>query len=400
MAALSALAEIFRVFLRLGLTSFGGPVAHLGYFHKTFVEELRWLSEREFSSLVSICQFLPGPASSQVGMGIGLLRAGVMGAFLAWMGFILPSAVLLVAFGYGLTAWTDAIPTGLLAGLKLAAVAVVAQAVWTMANNFCPDRARVSLAVGGAAGTLLLPTPLAPLLMLVLGGVLGPWLRIAPKTEPRGGRQAFPVRRSLSLACLVLLILLLALPLVLPETVPFLADSHTLALFHSFFSSGALVFGGGHVVLPLLQATVVSPGWLTVNEFLAGYGAAQAVPGPIFSLAAYLGTVLDPTPNGWQGALFCLGAIYLPSFLLLIGILPFWAAVRNHPYMEKVQMGINAAVAGVLLAALYDPIWKSAVTDSRAFLLALTAFTGLKFWKVPSWLVVLLCAMAGWAWLT
>ncbi len=398
MAVLSSLSHIFRVFLRLGLTSFGGPVAHIGYFHKTFVQELRWLSEREFSHLVAICQFLPGPASSQVGMGIGLLRAGVAGAFLAWLGFILPSAVLMVALGYGLTTWTDTIPAGLLTGLKLAAVAVVAQAVWTMANNFCPDRARVSLAVGGAAGTLLIPTPLAPLLMLVLGGVLGPWLRSEPKAEPRGDRS-FPIRGTLSVICLVLLILLLVLPPVLPIVAPSLATSHALELFHSFFSSGALVFGGGHVVLPLLQATVVSPGWLTVNEFLAGYGAAQAVPGPLFSLAAYLGTVLDPTPNGWQGALFCLGAIYLPSFLLLIGILPFWTAVQSHPYMEKAQRGINAVVVGILLAALYTPIWKSAVTDSRAFLLALTAFTTLKFWKVPSWLVVILCAVIGWLWL-
>ncbi len=399
MAVLSSLSHIFRVFLRLGLTSFGGPVAHIGYFHKTFVQELRWLSEREFSHLVAICQFLPGPASSQVGMGIGLLRAGVAGAFLAWLGFILPSAVLMVALGYGLTTWTDTIPAGLLTGLKLAAVAVVAQAVWTMANNFCPDRARVSLAVGGAAGTLLIPTPLAPLLMLVLGGVLGPWLRSEPKAELRGDRS-FPIRGTLSVICLVLLILLLVLPPVLPIVAPSLAASHALELFHSFFSSGALVFGGGHVVLPLLQATVVSPGWLTVNEFLAGYGAAQAVPGPLFSLAAYLGTVLDPTPNGWQGALFCLGAIYLPSFLLLIGILPFWTAVQSHPYMEKAQRGINAVVVGILLAALYTPIWKSAVTDSRAFLLALTAFTALKFWKVPSWLVVILCAVVGWLWLT
>ena len=396
---MTSLAEIFRIFLRLGLTSFRGPVAHLGYFHKTFVQELRWLSEREFSSLVSICQFLPGPASSQVGMGIGLMRAGIAGAFLAWVGFILPSAVLLVAFGYGLTTWTDAIPVGLLAGLKLAAVAVVAQAIWTMANRFCPDRVRLSIAVGGAAGTLLIPTPLAPLIMIALGGVLGQGLKSESKTEPASDK-AFSISRTLSIVCLVLLILLLVLPLVLPQIAPALVGSHLLELFHSFFSTGALVFGGGHVVLPLLQATVVSPGWLTVNEFLAGYGAAQAVPGPIFSLAAYLGTVLGPTPNGWQGALFCLSAIYLPSFLLLIGILAFWATLRSHPRMEKVQLGINAAVVGILLAALYNPIWKSAVNDSRSFILAMAAFTCLKYWQVPSWLVVIMCAGIGWVWLT
>ena len=396
---MKSLAEIFRIFLRLGLTSFGGPVAHLGYFHKTFVQELRWLSEREFSSLVSICQFLPGPASSQVGMGIGLLRAGVAGAFLAWIGFILPSAALLVAFGYGLITWTNVIPVGLLAGLKLAAVAVVAQAVWTMANRFCPDRVRLSIAVGGAAGTLLIPTPLAPLLMLACGGVVGQWLKSDPGKESPSDKE-IPISRGLSIICLILLALLLVLPLVLPQIAPALANRHLLELFHSFFSTGALVFGGGHVVLPLLQATVVSPGWLSVNEFLAGYGAAQAVPGPIFSLAAYLGTVLGPLPNGWQGALFCLSAIYLPSFLLLIGILPFWATLRSHPRMGKVQVGINAAVVGVLLAALYDPIWKSAVTDSRAFILGVAAFTCLKYWQVPSWLVVILCAGIGWVWLT
>jgi len=399
MATLSSLFQVFGVFLRLGLTSFGGPVAHIGYFHKTFVQELRWLSEREFSNLVAICQFLPGPASSQVGMGIGLLRAGVAGALAAWTGFLLPSAALLVALGYGLTTWTHTVPAGLLTGLKLAAVAVVTQAVWTMASNFCPDRVRFSLAVGGAAGIRLIPVPWVPWLMLVLGGILGQRLRSESPAEPRSD-QALAISRALSLVCLILLLLLLVLPLILPAWVPSLADSHVLELFHSFFSSGALVFGGGHVVLPLLQATVVSPGWLSVDEFLAGYGAAQAVPGPIFSLAAYLGTVLGPTPNGWQGALFCLAAIYLPSFLLLFGILPFWVAVRNHPYMERGQMGINAVVVGILLAALYDPIWKSAVTDGRAFILALVAFASLKFWKVPSWLVVAMCAAAGGLWLT
>lgn len=394
MSTLTALAELFKIFLRLGLTSFGGPVAHLGYFHETFVRELRWLSDQEFAHLVSICQFLPGPASSQVGMGIGLLRAGVAGALVSWVGFILPSAVLLVAFGYGVSTWPHVIPDGLLAGLKLAAVAVVAQAVWTMANSFCPDRARFSLAVGGAAGALLIPNPLAPLLMLAVGGVVGQWLP-KPTIEPREEKE-FQISRSLSVACIVILIFFLVGPIAVGTVV----QSHPLDLFHRFFSSGALVFGGGHVVLPLLQATVVSPGWLTANEFLAGYGAAQAVPGPIFSLAAYLGTVLDPQPNGWQGALFCLGAIYLPSFLLLIGILPFWASMRSHPRMARAHLGINAVVVGVLLAALYSPIWRSAVVDSRSFILALTALLCLRMWKLPSWLIVGICAVAGWLWLT
>lgn len=395
MTTLNALADLFRIFLRLGMTSFGGPVAHLGYFHNTFVQERHWLTEREFANLVSICQFLPGPASSQVGMGIGLLRAGVAGALVAWVGFILPSAILLVGFGYGVSTWPHIIPPGLLAGLKLAAVAVVTQAVWNMANNFCPDRPRFTLAVGGAAGTLLIPNALAPLIVLVLGGVIGQWLTFNPQTGPRE-EKTFQISRTLSVASLVVLAVILVGPIFIGTIV----ESHPLDLFHRFFSTGALVFGGGHVVLPLLQATVVSPGWLTANEFLAGYGAAQAVPGPIFSLAAYLGTVLGPQPNGWQGALFCLGAIYLPSFLLLIGILPFWVSLRSYPRMAKAQFGLNAVVVGILLAALYDPIWKSAVVDARSFIIALTAFMGLKIWRIPSWMVVGICAAFGWLWLT
>lgn len=393
------LGEVFRVFLRLGLTSFGGPVAHLGYFHEAFVQRRKWLTARDYGNLVAICQFLPGPASSQVCIGIGLARAGMAGAFLAWIAFLLPSVLVMVAFGYGVTVWRDSIPPGLLTALKTVAVAVVAQAVWRMANQFCPDRVRVSMAALGAAGSLLIPSPLAPLVMMGLAAVAGQWLALDDK-EPSSATQEFGVGRGLSVFCLALLAVLLAAPALLSGLVPALADHQLVKVFLSFFSSGSLVFGGGHVVLPLLQATVVSPGWVTSNEFLAGYGAAQAVPGPLFSLSAYLGTVLEPHPSGWQGALFCLAAIYLPSFLLLFGVLPFWSAVQRHRPVQKAQMGINAAVVGVLLAALYQPIWVSAVTDARTFLMALAAFTGLVFWRVPSWLLVIVAAAVGWLWLT
>lgn len=393
------LGEVFRVFLRLGLTSFGGPVAHLGYFHEAFVQRRGWLTARDYGNLVAICQFLPGPASSQVCIGIGLARAGLAGAFLAWIAFLLPSVLVMVAFGYGVMVWRDSIPPGLLTALKTVAVAVVAQAVWRMANQFCPDRVRVSMAVVGAAGSLLIPSPLAPLLMMGLAAVAGQWLALDAK-EPPSATRALGIGRGLSVFCLVLLAVLLAAPALLSGLAPTLANHQLVKVFLSFFSSGSLVFGGGHVVLPLLQATVVSPGWVTPSEFLAGYGAAQAVPGPLFSLSAYLGTVLAPFPSGWQGALFCLAAIYLPSFLLLFGVLPFWAAVQRHRPVQKAQLGINAAVVGVLLAALYQPIWVSAVTDGRTFLVALAAFTGLVFWRVPSWLLVIVAAIAGWLWLT
>lgn len=394
---MQASIEVFKVFLRLGCTSFGGPVAHLGYFHRAFVNEKRWLSEEEYANLVAVCQFLPGPASSQVAIGIGLMRAGMAGALLAWAGFLLPSAVLLSALGFGLTSFAQSVPMGLLAGLKTAAVAVVAQAVWTMAGRFCTDRERVTLAVLGAAGTLLIPTPAAPLIMLVLGGLLGQRLPHGAAAAVAG--QGLRIRRGVSLSCLILLALCLTVPALTSGLFDTPFAGHWIDLFHSFLSAGSLVFGGGHVVLPLLQATVVTPGWVTTEQFLAGYGAAQAVPGPLFSLAAYLGTVKDPSPNGWLGALYCLGAIYLPSFLLLIGVLPFWTEVRSRAFMRKVQEGLNAVVVGILLAALYEPIWTATVHDSSAFLLAVAAFVGMKYWNAPSWLVVILCAAAGWIFL-
>src|SRR5262249_45472733 len=340
--------EVLAVFLKLGLTSFGGPVAHLGYFHTEFVERRRWLDEQSYVDLVALCQFLPGPASSQVGIGTGLLRAGIPGALAAWVGFTLPSAVAMVLFAYGLGTLEDALGTGWLHGLKIAAVAVVAQAVWGMAQSLCPDRARATLAVMAAVVVLLAPSALGQIGAIAAGGVIGLALLRDDAGAP-GSALDVPIGRGFALACLALFFALLAgLPL-LAAAVP----SQPLALIDSFYRSGSLVFGGGHVVLPLLQAEVVPRGWVTNDAFLAGYGAAQAVPGPLFTFAAYLGAVMRPEPNGWLGATICLVAIFLPSFLLVFGALPFWAALRGAPRAQAALRGINAAVVGLLLAALY-----------------------------------------------
>ena len=386
---------LFRIFLRLGLTSFGGPVAHLGYFHEEFVRQRRWLTESDYANLVALCQFLPGPASSQVGIGLGMMRRGIPGGFAAWLGFTLPSAGLMLLFGYGIATWQDAIPPGMLDGLKAVAVAVVAHAVWGMGQRFCPDARLVTVAVLGVAGTLLIPSAFAPMIVIVLGGLAGALLG-GDESGQEARDQAFPtVSHRWSIACVaVFALLLFGLPLVSVQW-----ESHTLALINSFFRTGALVFGGGHVVLPLLQSTVVAPGWVTRSDFLSGYGAAQAVPGPLFSLSAYLGTVSGVEPNGWMGGLICLAAIYLPSFLLLIGVGPFWMAVKNHRYAAPVQAGVNAAVVGILLAALYDPIWTSTIVSARHFLQFIAAYALLAFWRLPSWAVVLISAVTGWWWL-
>lgn len=385
--------RVFWIFLQLGLTSFGGPVAHLGYFHEAFVRRRRWLAEQDYADLVALGQFLPGPASSQVGIGIGLAQAGLFGSVMAWLGFTLPSAALLTAFGYGITAWQDAVPAGFLVGLKAAATAVVAQAVWHMAQRFCRPRRYMALTLLAAGGTLAWTAPWALPAVILASGAVGLFIPRADVKAPAPARPLFAVPRPLALACLAtFLALLLVLPLA-ARSLP----SHAWDLFHSFFQSGALVFGGGHVILPLLQSTVVSPGWVTHPDFLSGYGAAQAVPGPLFTLAAYLGAVAMPEPNGWRGALLCLGAIYLPSFLLLIGIAPFWDALKRYDRAQRALAGINAAVVGILLAVLYDPIWTSAVTSAWRFLLALLNFSLLAFWRVPPWLVVILSAALGWA---
>jgi chromate transporter len=382
--------EVLAVFLRLGLTSFGGPVAHLGYFHTEFVEHRRWLDERAYVDLVALCQFLPGPASSQVGIGTGLLRAGLPGAFAAWVGFTLPSALALVLFAYGVGTLETALGAGWLHGLKIAAVAVVAQAVWGMARSLCPDRPRATLAVFGAVLVLLVPSVWGQIGAIASGGLIGVALLREGATTP-GSALHVPIGRTFALVSLALFFALLGgLPL-LAAAIP----SQSLALLDSFYRSGSLVFGGGHVVLPLLQAEVVPPGWVSNDAFLAGYGAAQAVPGPLFTFSAYLGAVMGPQPNGWLGATICLIAVFLPSFLLVFGALPFWAALRGEPRAQAALRGVNAAVVGLLLAALYRPVWTSAIMAPVDFALAIAAFLVLAFWKWPPWLVVVLAALAG-----
>jgi chromate transporter len=385
-----SVAEIFLTALRLGLTSFGGPVAHLGYFRDEYVARKRWLDERAYADLVALCQFLPGPASSQVGLGIGLMKGGVAGALAAWIGFTLPSALLLLAFAYGVDAFGHALDGGWLHGLKVVAVAVVAQAVWGMARSLCPDRERFTLAVLATLLALAVPGALGQIGAIVAGGLIG-WRLFNPSAAKEHLAMAVPVGRTFGIANLAAFFLLLvALPLGSA-----LYPAQWLQLADSFYRSGSLVFGGGHVMLPLLQAEVVPPGWVSNDAFLAGYGAAQAIPGPLFTFTAYLGAIMGPEPNGWRGAALCLVAIFLPSFLLVFGALPFWAELRRLRAMQAALMGVNAAVVGLLLAALYHPVWTSAIATPGDFALGLAAFAALVFWKVPPWLVVALAALGG-----
>ena len=380
--------EVLGAFLKLGCSSFGGPVAHLGYFRAEFVGRRGWLDEAAYADIVALCQFLPGPASSQVGLSLGLLRAGLPGAACAWLGFTLPSALALILFGYGVGAVSGLAGAAWLHGLKIVAVAVVAQAVWQMARSLAPDRPRASLAVAAAVLTLAIPSTLGQVAAIALGALVG-WRWLA--RDDAAPASVLPLRlgRAWSVAALAAFFLLLAgLPLAAAAS-----GSHAMALIDSFYRSGALVFGGGHVVLPLLQAAVVPPGWIGNDAFLAGYGAAQAVPGPLFTFAAYLGTVMSPSPQGWQGGLLCLVAIFLPSFLLVIGVLPFWSELRRQAGVQAALRGVNAAVVGLLLAALYRPVWTSAIFAAPDFILGLVAFLLLAFWRVPPWLVVILGAL-------
>jgi chromate transporter len=381
--------EVLQVFTRLGLTSFGGPVAHLGYFRTEIVERRRWLDDQAYADLVALCQFLPGPASSQVGIAIGVKRAGLLGGLAAWLGFTLPSAALMIAVALGVGQLGDT-GTDWLHGLKVVAVAVVAQAVWGMARTLAPDRTRATLAILAAVATLLWPTSLGQVLVIVASGLFG-WraLRVEAPAAPRPWRVA--VGRGLAIGCWVLFVaLLLGLPLLRAAS-----PSHAVAMFDSFYRAGALVFGGGHVVLPLLQAEVVPPGWLSDAQFIAGYGAAQAVPGPLFTFAAYLGAVQAPAPNGVAGGLLALAAIFLPAWLLVLGSLPFWEQLRALPAAQGVLRGVNAGVVGILLAALYTPVWTSAIAAPPDLALALLCFGLLVFWKQPPWLVVLIGGLAG-----
>ncbi|HEX3245613.1 MAG TPA: chromate efflux transporter [Chloroflexota bacterium] len=381
--------EVLAAATRLGLTSFGGPVAHLGYFRAEYVERRKWVDEQTYADLVALCQFLPGPASSQVGIALGIIRAGVPGGLAAWLGFTLPSAVMLIAFAYGVQSLGGA-DAGWLHGLKIVAVAVVAQAVWGMARTLAPDRQRATLALVTAIALLIWPTAVGQVAALAMAALVGwRWLRGgAPSAAPP---IYCPIGRRMAMTAWgILLVLLLVLPLLRGVT-----GNQSVAVFDSFFRVGSLVFGGGHVVLPLLQAEVVPPGWVTNELFIAGYGAAQAVPGPLFTFSAYLGAVMAAPPNGLAGALLALAAMFAPSFLLVIGALPFWDSLRRNQSFASALRGINAAVVGLLLAALYSPVFTSAITSAADLALALGAFCLLMFWKVPPWAVVALSAAAG-----
>jgi chromate transporter len=382
--------EVLGIFLKLGLSCFGGPIAHIGYFRDEFVLRRRWIDEHAFADLVGLCQFLPGPASSQVGFSIGLMRAGYLGALAAWTGFTLPSAVALVLFAYGAAALNGPVGSGLLHGLKLTAVAIVAQAVWGMARNLCPDRERASIAVAAALIILLSSSSILQVAAIVLGAFVGLWL-CRSDAQPPSGHVEMPVSRTAGLVALaVFFLLLLGLPVLRSLT-----GSTGLALFDAFYRSGALVFGGGHVVLPLLREAFVTPGWLSDDAFLAGYGAAQAVPGPLFTFAAYLGTVVSPEPHGLAGAALGLLGIFLPGMLVLLGALPFWDAFRSRAGAQAMMRGVNAAVVGVLGAALYNPVWTTTVHSSRDFAVALVGFVLLVAWRAPPLVVVAFSAAAG-----
>lgn len=380
--------EVFLTFLKLGLTSFGGPIAHLGYFREELVNRRKWLSDQAYADLVALCQFLPGPASSQVGFALGMMRAGWLGALAAFIAFTLPSALILLVFATTAASIAGPIGTGALDGLKIVAVAIVAQAVWGMAKNLCPDKERAAIAVVAVAMLAFLPGAMGMVGAIIVGAALG--LVLGRGTgAPVGGHITMPVtRRSAGAALLVFVGLLVVLPLLSGQ-------GQALAVFDSFYRAGALVFGGGHVVLPLLEAEVVQPGWVTPDAFLAGYGAAQAVPGPLFTFAAYLGAVLGPEPHGVAGAVIALVAVFLPGFLILIGVLPFWDQFRSMPRAQSLMQGANAAVVGILGAALYSPVFTSAISDMRDFTLALACFVLLMAWKMPPWGVVIVAALGG-----
>lgn len=387
---MSSAYEIFAVFLRLGLTSFGGPIAHLAYFRDEFVVRRQWLGDRAYADLVALCQFLPGPASSQVGIAIGFLRGGFVGASMAWLGFILPSAICMFALG---SAW-QRLPAdaqyGWLHGLKVAAVAVVAQALWGMGKSLCPDRRRASLAVMAAVAASAVPGTAGQIAVILAAALTGAYFVPPVATVPHAPAQARIGMRG----SLMLLGAFAALLILLPLHAAY-GGGHAVRLFDVFYRTGALVFGGGHVVLPLLEANTVSTGWVGTDTFLAGYGAAQALPGPLFTFAAFLGTVSGPAPNGWLGASIAVVAIFLPGFLLVLGALPLWERARRRIRMQRAMLGINAAVVGLLLAAFYRPVWTSAILVPADFALAIFSFLLLVAWRAPAWAVVSLCALAG-----
>jgi chromate transporter len=389
------LGEVGSAFLKLGLVSFGGPVAHIGYFRAEFVNKRHWLDDDAYADLVALCQFLPGPASSQVAFALGMQRAGLMGAILASLGFTLPSAALMILFGYGVSAFGDLRGAGWLHGLKLAAVAVVAQAVWGMGCKLCPDRARLTLALAAAAGILIVPSAFSQIGAIAIGAAAGWWL-YRGEVEP-AKTSASVISRGHFWAAATLVgfaVLLVVLPVLATAS-----GQKNLAVFDSFYRAGSLVFGGGHVILPLLRAEVVPTGWVSDDAFLAGYGLAQAVPGPLFTFAAYLGTVMHTGTSAWLGGLWCLLAIFLPAGMLIGGALPFWHLFRTKTWAQAALRGANATVVGVLLAAFYNPVWTAGVTGARSAALAIAAFAALQMWKLPPWVVVIAAAGLGQAFL-
>ncbi len=386
-----ALGEVFRSFLKLGLISFGGPVAHLGYFHEEFVVKRRWLDDPAFGDLVALCQFLPGPASSQIVFALGMRRAGIVGALVASLCFMLPSVILMILFAYGISALGDLNKAGWLHGLKLAAVAVVAQAVWSMGRKLCPDRTRLALCLGATGVALIHPGSMGQIGALLSGAFIGWWLYRGDRFTHAPPAKLHLRAHWIAAACLVTFFALLMLLPVLS------AATHRpmLAMFDGFYRAGSLVFGGGHVVLPLLRAEVVPNGWVHDDVFLAGYGAAQAVPGPLFTFAGYLGAVIHPGPYAWLSGLWCLLAIFLPAWLILGGALPFWDTLRRKGWMQAALRGANAAVVGILLAALYRPISTEAIRSIGDIAAVLAIYAMLELWKLPPWLAVVAAAAAG-----
>lgn len=390
-ACAGSAGEVFRAFLALGLVAFGGPIAHVGYLREAFVRRRGWLDEAQFAQLLAVCQFLPGPASSQMGFAIGLFRAGWRGALAAFVGFTLPSALLMLGFAMALPSLGEGVGASALHGLKLVAVVVVAHGLVGMARQLVPDLRRAAIALACLALVLLAGNASSQVAAIALGALAGAgWgPRLPPPTD-----ALFPVRHGYRAA--VVLAGLFAVGLLLAMLAPPGAVPSVATLAAACYRAGALVFGGGHVVLPLLQAEVVPPGWVGHDSFLAGYGAAQAVPGPLFTFAAFLGAAMTTAPNGWAGGLLCLAAIFLPSFLLVAGALPFWERLRQHAPAQAALAGVNAAVVGLLLAALYDPVWTAAIHTPKDFALALTALVALMAWKLPPWGVVLATGVAGW----
>lgn len=380
----SSVWQLFLIFLRLGLTSFGGPIAHLGYFRDEFITRRQWLTDRTYADLVALCHFLPGPASSQVGIAIGFSQAHYKGALAAWAGFTLPSALIMILCALGLTSLGNVIPDGLIHGLKIVTVAVVAQAVWGMARTICSDRLRFSLMTLFACIVLIMPTAFTQISLIIVAGFVGAFVF---KPTPTQGQDALPSKINRR-AGFIWLTLFLSLLVGLPILAHFYSQP-LLTMTDIFYRTGSLVFGGGHVVLPLLQAEVVPTEMVPNDLFLAGYGLAQALPGPLFTFSAFLGASIDSSYSPVLIGMMCLTAIFIPSFLLVFGILPFWEKLRTNHNMQSVMAGVNVAVVGLLLAALYNPVWTSAIHSPQDFSVALLAFIALISWKLPPWLVVI-----------